>query len=326
MRLTIFLLLIAAGSLQAQQFSYQVLFEGIGDNREFTTYPIDSQQTILASRAEFEGSISIDNHHLHGGLSYLLRFGDNLGPQKPQLLMYYRYLQTNFTFIFGAFPRRDKIDFPLALLTDTIAYFKPIIQGTYSKIRWDWGHQSAFLDWTSRKTSYEREQFMAGTTGEVSYNGLFLQNYFLMDHKAFDERHLPGQYLEDYWGAIVLAGLRNHNTGASLQIQVGAGLLNTAYRLRHSTDGFVIANSFYAQATGSYGAFALKTVIKTGGQNRMPYGDPFYYNKNYLRSDLVWNFIRHKNVQGRFNFAFHVLNWEQLDTQQQLYIVYTFGR
>ena len=47
----------------AQAFKYQVLFEGIGDNREFTQ-PFAYPQTIMSSRGAFEVGIDIDNHQL----------------------------------------------------------------------------------------------------------------------------------------------------------------------------------------------------------------------------------------------------------------------
>ncbi|MCA1758817.1 MAG: hypothetical protein LC658_03525 [Bacteroidales bacterium] len=66
----------------SQNFEYQVLFEGIGDNREFFSGKAMSQ-TILGSRGAFEVGLETDNHRIRGGLSQLLEFGSDLDYHKP---------------------------------------------------------------------------------------------------------------------------------------------------------------------------------------------------------------------------------------------------
>ena len=71
----------------SQDFRYQVLFEGIGDNREFTNefgYP----QTILGTRGAVEIGVDFDHHQLRGGLSQFFEFGSDIDAQRPKLTMY----------------------------------------------------------------------------------------------------------------------------------------------------------------------------------------------------------------------------------------------
>ncbi|MEE4284617.1 MAG: hypothetical protein V2I31_00665, partial [Mariniphaga sp.] len=149
----------------SQNFEYQLLFEGIGDNREFSNSNKAMSQSILGSRGAFEIGVEIDNHRIRGGLSQLLEFGSDLDYHKPRLTLYYSYSDHQKDFLFGAFPRRGRIDFPLAMLTDTLLYYRPNIEGMFGEVRWDWGHQNGFVDWVSRQTDIKRENFTVGFSG-----------------------------------------------------------------------------------------------------------------------------------------------------------------
>ena len=325
MKRSLFILFLFTSVLTtAQNLEYQILFEGIGDNREFTP-PYAYPQTIMGARGAFELGVTFDQHRLRAGLSQLLEFGSDLDAQKPQLILYYQFLDTDKEFIFGAFPRRDKIDFPLAMLTDTLLYYRPNIQGFYGKINWDWGNQLGFVDWVGRQTYVQREQFMAGSSGEITYKNLFLQNYILMFHNAHDKMHLPDQHIEDYFGFALQAGFRIPEN-LPVQGYLKAGLLNSFYRERGVTDGFEISNSFFAEANARYKNFGIKSVMNLGGGHQFIFGDPYYRATNYLRTDFIWYFINYEKVKGKFNWSIHIPDWETVDQQQQLSIIYVFGK
>src|SRR5690554_1155545 len=72
----------------SQNFEYHVIFEGIGDNREFSNSNKAMSQSILGSRGAFEIGIDMDNHRIRGGLSHLLEFGSDLDYHKPKLTLY----------------------------------------------------------------------------------------------------------------------------------------------------------------------------------------------------------------------------------------------
>ncbi|WP_340112756.1 hypothetical protein [Maribellus mangrovi] len=320
----ILLFLLSSLVSVAQEFKYQVLFEGIGDNREFTQ-PYATPQTIIGSRGAFELGVSIDNHHLRGGLSQLLEFGSDIDAQILKLTLYYQYFDAQKEFLFGAFPRRDRLDFPLAMLSDTLLYYRPNIEGLYGKINWNWGHQLAFVDWVGRQTETQREQFMAGFSGELFFKSLFLQNYLIMFHNAHTRYNDPPLHIEDYLGFALQAGFR---IPENLEVQgyLKMGLLNSTYRERSITDGYEVSNSFFAEANMRYKNFGIKSVMNVGGGHKFAFGDPYYRASNYSRTDLIWYFINHKNIKGRFNLSMHVVDWETIDQQQQISIIYVFGK
>ena len=206
-KLIIILIIFTSISGKSQNFEYQVLFEGIGDNREYFNdlgYP----QTILGVRGAFEAGVTFDNHRLRGGLSQLQEFGSDIDVQKPKLTLYYQFENKQNKFLFGAFPRRDKIDFPLAMLTDTFLYYRPNIEGIFDEYNWEWGHQNIFIDWISRQTDFNSEIFTTGTSGEIFLNNLFLQNYILLTHDAVPIVETPEDQIQDYIGFAFQAGIK----------------------------------------------------------------------------------------------------------------------
>ncbi len=323
-RVFVLFLVFTSVFAKAQNFEYQVLFEGIGDNREFFSQLAHSQ-TILGTRTAFELGVEKDGHRLRGGLSYLFEFGTDIDAQKPKLTMYYQFKNEQTEFVFGSFPRRGKIDFPLAMLTDTLLYYRPNIEGLFGEHRWDWGYENAFVDWVSRQTDVNRENFIVGFSGEIAHKNIFLQNYVLMFHDAGPAIDIPGDHLTDYLGFVLQAGVR---TGKESVVQgyVKAGILNSSYRIRTVTDGFVSATSLFAEAQGKYKNFGIKSVLSSGAGHNFAYGDQFYRLKNYWRTDVIWYFINHERIQAHFNLSFHVLDWNDLDQQQQLSVIYIFGK
>ncbi len=317
-------LLFTAIVVKSQNFEYKVLFEGIGDNREYFSGKALSQ-TILGSRGAFEIGIETDNHRIRAGLSQLLEFGSDIDFHKPKLTLYYQFADNRKEFLFGAFPRRGKIDFPLAMLTDTLLYYRPNIEGMFGEVHWDWGIQNGFVDWVSRQTDVKRENFMAGMSGEVFHKNLFFQNYLLLFHDAGPAIDIPGDHIKDYMGFALQGGFRTlENTVLAAEIK--AGILSSSFRERSVTEGFQTSNSFFAEANGRYKNYGVKSVLSTGGSHKFACGDRFYRVKNYWRTDVIWYFINHGNVRGRFNLSFHVIDWNDLDQQQQLSIIYIFGK
>ena len=308
----------------SQDFRYQVLFEGIGDNREFTNefgYP----QTILGTRGAFEIGVDFDHHQLRGGLSQFFEFGSDIDAQKPKLTMYYQFNNEQIEFLFGAFPRKGKIGFPLVMLTDTLLYYRPNIEGMYGAFNWNWGKQNAFVDWMSRRTETQPEIFTAGSSGEISFDNFFLENYFLLTHNFRPLQNNPGETTKDYLGFAIQAGVR---TGKNQDFtgHLKAGILASSFRERGITDGFQNATSFFAEAFGKFKNFGIKSVLNSGSGHQFAYGDMFYRADNYLRTDVIWYFFNHEKVKGKFNLSLHVIDWKELNNQQQLSVIYIFGK
>ena len=308
----------------SQNFEYKVLFEGIGDNREYFNdygYP----QTILGSRAAFEGGVSSDNHKLRMGFSYLYEFGSQPDAQKVKPIIYYQFTNPEIDFLFGAFSRRDKINFPLAMLTDTLLYYRPNIEGMYGKYTWNWGWQNGFIDWLQHQTDIKREMFAAGVSGELHLGPFIVENFLLISHVALPKIRIKSEHIKDYMGFSLRAGIQTKEK-AAFQGYLKVGILNSAYRERSVTDGFITANSLFAEARGQWKSLAIKTVLHSGQGHSFAFGDNFYRAENYSRTDLIWYFLNKEQIKGHFNWSLHVIDWQELNNQQQLSIIYVFGK
>jgi hypothetical protein len=281
-------------------------------------------QTILGARGAFEIGVDFDHPQLRGGISHLQEFGSEMYAQKPKLTLYYQFENKRTNFTFGSFPRREKINFPLAMLTDTLLYYRPNIEGMYGALNWNWGKQNAFVDWMSRRTKTNPEIFTAGSSGEMFFKNLFLENYFLLTHNFRSLENNPAHTTKDYLGFALQAGLRTPNK-KNFTAYLKAGVLGSSFRERGKTEGFQNAVSVFGEVFGKYKNFALKSVLNTGAGHRFAYGDMFYRATDYLRTDVFWYFINHEKVKGKFNLSFHFIEWKELNNQQQLSVVYVFG-
>ena len=323
-KLLMIIFLFAALIARAQNFEYKVLFEGIGDNREFFN-DYGFPQTILGARAAAEGGFSVENHKFRLGFSYLYEYGSEFDAQKPKPILYYQFNNSKVDFLFGAFSRRGKIDFPLAMLTDTLLYYRPNIEGLYGKYNWKWGWQNGFVDWLQRQTDISREMFTAGSSGEMFAGPFFIENFLVITHVGYPGVRIKGQHIEDYMGFSLRAGVRT-NKNTAFRGYLKAGILNSEYRERSVTDGYRTANSFFAEAFGQWKSVAVKTTLHSGEGHRFAFGDSFYHAENYSRTDFIWSFINMDKIKGHFNWSFHVIDWQELNNQQQLSIIYIFGK
>ncbi|WP_423128377.1 hypothetical protein [Gaoshiqia sp. Z1-71] len=309
----------------AQKPEYQVGFHGFGDNREYFSGKAYSQ-TILGERTSFEIGTTLDeNHRFRIGLNHLFEFGSEADVWKPKLTAYYRYSDEQNEFYFGAFPRMDLVDFPLAMLTDTLLYYRPNIEGMYGKHSWSWGHQSGFVDWTSRQSETQRETFMAGLSGKMHLGSWFSENYLLLYHHAKSAVEIPDEHIKDNLGFALYAGRSLDQFIPLENSYLKIGLLQSTFRDRGNDDGFVTNRSFVSELYGELKPFALRATFHQGNGHRFMYGDRFYDADSYLRTDIYWKFLNSEHVQGRFNLSFHLIEGNDLDQSQQLSLIYRFG-
>ena len=320
----LFFSLLALGS-QAQKLEYQVQFHGIGDNREFTSeynYP----QTILGERTSIELGTTLDSlHRFRFGISHLYEFGAETDHVKPKLTAYYRYNDGTDMFYFGAFPRLELIDFPLAMLTDTFNYYRPNIEGLYGKHNWSWGHQLGFVDWTSRQTMTQRETFMAGLSGEMNFRKFYFQNYLILFHHALTATENPDEHITDNMGYALYLGYRFEEITGLQKAYLKLGVLGSAIRERGVDDGYTTGTSLSGELYGEGKRFALRSTFSVGNGHHFMNGDPYYAQDSYVRTDVIWKFLQYKNIQGHFNLSFHLVDGSTLDQQQQLSLIYRFG-
>lgn len=321
--LAILILLLAEGlHTQAQKLEWSFDFRGIGDNREFT--PIyGSPQTIIGERSSLELGTTLDSkHRLRVALTHFHEFGTDITFNKPQITAYYRYDDSKTQFYFGAFPRYNLINFPLAFLSDTISYYQPNIEGLLAQHDWGWGNQLIFVDWTGKKLRDQREKFIAATSGCMHFKQFYLENFLLLYHYALMEGHDEAQHIIDNSAANINLGYRLPDAGFLQQSYLEAGFLTSQYRERNVSNGFHYSTSFFSTIFLQHKKLAIRNTLSLGAAHRLMLGDGYYAAKDYMRTDFIIHLINHRQVKLTFNLSFHLANWHDFDNQQQLSLIY----
>lgn len=308
-----------------QLLEWQAGFDGFLDNREYEN-TVQIPQTIFGARTWLELGGSIDRiHHIRAGLNYMYEFGSDIDAIKPLPVLYYQLEWGPVNFYMGAFPRRNLLEYPLALLTDTLNYYRPNIEGMYLSYDFGrWGWENIFIDWTSRQTDYDFEQFMFGFSGRLNYKFLYFTHHFLMGHFARSRIPPPGFHLRDNGGFDLNFGADFSGMTFFDTLYISIGTLISLDRIRGVYDGWETPAGFISQANLCYKGLGLMGTYYRGQGHEFLYGDSFYRAKEYGRLDLYWQPFKKSYLTGKIVFSLHFIE-HSLDTSQQLLVSLNFG-
>jgi hypothetical protein len=303
----------------AQDLEWRAGFDGFLDNREYKR-TVNYPQTIFGARAWLELGSNIDKvHQVRAGLNYMYEFGSEIDAIKPLPVLYYHLDWKPFSFYIGAFPRRNLLDYPLALLTDTLNYYRPDIEGLYLSYNLgSWGWENVFIDWTGRQTDNDPEQFMFGFSGRLNYKFLYFSHYCLMGHFARPGIRPRGFHIRDNGGFDLNLGADLSDMTIFDTIYVSAGMLISLDRIRHVYDGWETPAGFFAQANICYRGIGVSGTYYRGQGHEFLYGDSFYRAKEYGRLDLSWQPFKKHNVTGKIVFSMHFIEQSLYFSQQVL--------
>jgi len=321
----ILLLSIFSISSFSQKLEYNAQLYVFGDNREFQSQTSTSQ-TIFGERVSFELGTTLEKkHQIRVGINYLYEFGSEMGEKTPKFTAYYHYEDSKKSIYLGAFPRMGLIDFPLVLLSDTLNYYRPNIEGLYGKYNWKWGHECGFVDWTSLQTDTRRETFLAGFSGEIRHKSFFFQNYLTIYHYSTTALSNGTEGVNDNIGGVLYLGSDLDKILPLKKGYIRLGVIESSFRNRHEDNKFVNGVSFTGQFYGEVKSFAIKATFSEGDGHIVSNGDPFYSIGNYIRTDFYWLIIHTKHLNAHLNESFHFINGSDMDTSTQLQLVYKFG-
>lgn len=312
------LLLLSEMTAISQKFEWAAGFDGFLDNREY--FSIDIPQTIFGSRIRGEIGAGLDEvHRFRFGLDYLYEFGYQTDAHPPDVTMYYRYDNSKVNFQVGAFPRMNLLHYPISLLSDTLRYYRPNIEGVYLGYRGEWGYQNVFIDWTSRQTDNAPERFIFGFSGQVQKGLLFLSHHLVMGHFAGKGIPEPDHHLRDNGGFDL-------NLGADLSQKVfldsltfSAGTLVSLDRTRGVDERWQTPAGFVGQFSALYKWFGIDGLLYQGKGHTFLYGDPFYRLEQYGRVDFYYMPFHNKHVNLKINFVLHFAKG-QIDYSQQILV------
>jgi len=310
--------------VSGQQLEWLIGVDGFLDNREYYN-SVQIPQTMFGSGLSFEVGGNYDQlHRLRAGIHYIYEFGSEPDAIKLLPTIYYQLTYKPFNFFIGAFPRRELLDYPLALLTDTLNYYRPNIEGSYLRYNWDWGYQNIFIDWTSRQTDTEFERFMIGFSGRFNYRFLYFSHHFLMGHFARSRIPPHDFHLRDNGGFDVNLGVDLSGITFFDTLSFSAGALVSLDRIRHVYEGYETPAGLLAQLLMSYKGVGLEGTYYRGQGHEFLYGDSFYKATEYGRMDLFWQPFNKTNVRGKVVFSIHFIE-QTIDYSQQIIVSIDIG-
>jgi hypothetical protein len=310
--------------------TFDIHFKGFAflDDHEYDAL-IPLRKTISGTRTAIDVGLNIDSsNHFVVGTNALHEFGG--GPYFVQLdpVAYFKYNAKNWLFFAGEFPRQDLLtQYPRALLNDTLQYYRPNVQGLLLRNKSKYGYETGWIDWISRQTPTNRNQFMAGELGTIipdPGHAFYIAHYFLFEHNAGSKSDTAAE-IQDSGGAQIRLGLDfSHCTlFDSLKFEVGG--MGTAHRTR-SQYQFQVSKGFVASVYISHKRFSLFDDFYRGQPYYLTFADPFYIKPIYNRLDFIYTAFLGKYLKGQFILGLHQSPARLTDSQPGFKIVYDLGR
>ena len=327
-------LLIALTTLTiaAKAQTLDVHFNGLGflDNREYKEF-VARSRTYSGTRLNLDFGLNLDSlNSFVVGVNGLHEFGAKPFFGKVDPVAYYQYKSSRWQFNAGMFPREGLVsNFPRALLNDTLRYYRPNIEGLLARYQNSHGYETFFIDWLSRQTALDREQFIFGASGKYAPKAggsFYIQHYFFLMHDAGAEVLVPNDHINDNGGAQIRLGMdfsSKQRTFDSLTVEAG-GMMSL--ERSRGVDGFQTPKGFVASVYLSYHKLALFDEFYAGQGHHIIYGDSYFSKKTYNRIDVIYTPFLFKNIKGQFIFSFMQTPESTGSSQQAFRITYDLGR
>ncbi len=328
--LLIFLSIVTCTVSYAQQ-SLDINFDGLGfmDNREYKDF-VARSRTYSGTRTEIDLGLNLDSlNHFIVGTNMIHEFGAMPYFLKLNPVAYYKFESSHWLINIGEFPRDGLIsNYPRALLNDTLMYYRPNVEGIIIRFQNKHFMINGWIDWVSRQTDVDREQFLFGTEAKYQpdLTGIFYAKYyFLLMHDAGAAILLPNDHISDNGGAQIRVGLdfsKKQHTLDSLSVEAGA--MVSLERTR-GVNALQTPTGFIASLYGSTGRFAAFDEFYAGKGSHINYGDAFYEKKFYNRLDLIYTPFLYKHIKGSFVFSIHKTPG-YTSNQEVFRVTYDLGR
>jgi hypothetical protein len=294
------------------QTTLDVNFNGLGfmDNREYKDF-VARSRTYSGTRTALDFGLNIDSlNHFVVGANAIHEFGAIPYFLKADPVAYYKFNNKNWLFNIGEFPREGLLDnYPRALLNDTLRYYRPNVEGMLLRFNNTNKNlnETLWIDWVSRQTDTQREEFLFGMSGKYSPDPrgpFYISHYFLLLHDAGAAILLPNDHIMDNGGAQVRLGLDFSHKTVLDSLSFEAGVMASLERTR-GVDQLQTPKGFVASTYLSYFRFALFEEFYAGQGSHILYGDSFYEKKFYNRLDFILTPFVANRLKGQFIFSVH---------------------
>jgi len=317
------LFLICTRGAQAQELEWNINFFAFADNREYSASGRESPTFMGLQLAPEVGLLMDSTHRLRLGMNLLKEFGtSNFSRIEPTV--YYQYDRPNIDFFIGVFPRSGLTDdFSNALLSDTVRYYRPNLNGILFRYKKADFFQQVWIDWRSKQTEYQREQFIVGISGKLRRGLLSLEHEAILWHNALPKNNTANFHVEDNAAVKLQLGMDLSAITVLDSLALRAGGLFSFDRDR-AIDKWHSAKGLIAEADASFRSFYLKNTLYWGDSQRIALGDDFFSEGRYNRLDVGWMPFRGEGLTASMGISLHFTPGA-IDNQQTLILRYPLG-
>lgn len=313
-----FFILLLSHSLSAQ-FEWSADYDAFLDNREYeNSYQRPQSFMGMWLRPEV-GYCFGQMHHLKAGVALLGNFGSDRFLDQYNLRAYYHFEGSMFELKVGAFSRSDAMDgYSGVMLYDSISYFRPTMTGLLWRYKNPYGVADLYVDWTGSQTDINRETFLLGSTGKWDYKWFTGGWEFMLYHYAGPRIPLEDDHLMESGMLHLYAGVDLSKRWVFDILSLKLGYVQEFSRIRDVTEwvspkggllqlqldwqGIGVKNTLYA----GDGQFAFYDPKRYGyGGAQLFWGDSYYHNPLYNRTDLYIYLIRNPLVSAYFDWSMH---------------------
>jgi len=328
------IVILSIVTLQAQELEWSVDMNAVFNNREGGTNETPDQ-TFIFTRLTPQIGVSLDSakHRIMGGVTWYQPMSDNQHGFKVLPSLYYQYMNRAYglNFKFGVIPNELNNSVPTFLRSDSINYLQPNIKGLVIDIDKPHFWFYSWLDWRQIRTNHRREAF--DVTGQIGWktnrdsNRFSMSAFMLYNHLAKSYKPAVDEGVVDH--ILLNPQLSCSHTWQNARINAMAGMLFSCDRDRSGENRWVARTGFIGKIEGSWKWLSLIENIYAG-QQQMPlyekygsllyYGDQYYHNKFYSRTDLVATILQKDFLNLEARLTFHVTDkttafWQQLSVR-----------
>ena len=316
--ITVFAVLLMS-KLSAQKPLWNANVNYFFDNTEYAKSTITKDQTMTGVHFTPELGLALDSvHSFFAGGDFLKVAGSDKFVDYIEPIAYYRYHTQKSTFYAGVFPRSELFsNYSDLFFQDSVAYFKPTIQGIF----WQAGTQNSFfnlwLDWTGHQSPTVRETFFVGASAHQKIGLMFVDLQSYMFHFAKRLNMSSTDHLCDNILAHLSVGVDYSNQTGLDTLLFAAGVLAGAERDRGGS--FEPGSSStpvgcVVRLNAEYKGFGTQNMLYWGDRRDVfynNYSNALYWNNPFLRAGFYFqskwylDVIRSQSVNGKLSMNLH---------------------
>ena len=318
--LLLFVVLLSPLSMSAQKLDWNLDVNGFFDNSE-GDHHFRATKTMDGIRLSPEVGLTWDDgkNAIYGGYTGLAEWGTKKAFSDGDAIVYYKYDWKPLRFILGSFSRDNLLgEYPSYLISDSIRYYRPNIQGFTFQYQTDKGYAEMFLDWTSQQSTTQREQFMVGLSTAFRFNHfkLGLEGYYY--HYALVANSDSTQHIHDFLVAHPYMGVTYKKVLFLDSLNVNVGALMSFDRDRNVIGKWYSPVGLLGEVTANWKRISLKETVYAGGSQqhyrgegygKYYWGDTYTQANFYSRTDISYQIIKSRFVDSYVNLTFNATKY-----------------